>query len=184
MPWNAKCMTFGRVSHLHFEKTRELTSIESPSSIMSLPWASPLCPQDHQSAAVSLWGVSAPPCLPQLCVWRAGLWHWRASTLHTYLCISSAGDVWNTCLWNIRCLRNLLAANTMVGIGQSRVRSIRSFSDLESVVYIWLLKWKQVCLFLFSMLHISEDIITHRLKFKNFFFKAMSIFLSFLNEHF
>lgn len=197
MPWNAKRMTFGGVSHLHFEKTRELTGIESPSSVMSLPWASPFCLQDHQTAAVSLWGCVLCSCLEGECSPPASLncecgklafATWRVSALHTYLCISAAGGVWNTHLWSIRCLCNRLAANTMLGIGQSRVRSLRNFSGLESVVCIWFLKRKQMCLFLFSMFHISEDIITHHLNqqfyFTNFFFKGILIFWSFLNEHF
>lgn len=99
MPWNAKCMTFGGISHLHFDKTRELIEIESPSSILFLPWAPSFCQQEHQTAAVTPGRVSAPSCLPYLCEFIRGKLTsdiGRVSVLHKYLHFSSAGRVWST----------------------------------------------------------------------------------------
>lgn len=139
-------MTFGGVSHLHFEKTRELTGIESPSSVMSLPWVSPFCPQAHQTAAVSLRGwvlrsclqgeCSAPAYLSCVCG-KLAFDTARVSALHTYLCISSAGGVWNTHLWSTECLWNLLAANTIVTSQGWGVSGIPQVLNLWSTFDFW-----------------------------------------------
>lgn len=143
MPWNAKCMTFGVVSHLHFEKTRELTGIKSPSSIMSLPWASPFCPQDHQTAAVSRRGwvlcscLSVSECSPPAslnCVCgKLALDTGRVSALRTYLGISSAGGVWNTRLWSVRCLCKLQQQTRRLGLSSQGW----GVSGISQVLSLW-----------------------------------------------